>query len=81
MLAGRPNAPDGRISFDSRRNRQANSAMSAASAAATSPGAWRPNAWSRIEPNAGPTTAPRLVTADSQPRLLVRCSGGVASAT
>jgi hypothetical protein len=33
------------------------------------------------EPNAGPATAPKLVTAESQPRLLVRCSGGETSAT
>ncbi len=30
---------------------------------------------------AGPTTAPRLVTAVSQPRALVRWSGSLASAT
>ncbi len=33
------------------------------------------------EPNAGPATAPRLVIAESQPRLLVRRSGGETSAT
>ena len=44
------------------------------------PGAWCPQ-WIRPEPIAGPTTAPRLVAAESQPRLFARSFGSLASAT
>src|SRR5215217_2928640 len=66
---------------DSARKRAAKPATRSASAAAPIPGAALPPTEIITDPNAGPATAPRLVTAESQPRLLVRCSGGEASAT
>ena len=68
-------------SRDSTRNHQANAATSAARPAAPSPTNSCPPSDTISEPNAGPATAPRLVIAESQPRLLVRCSGGDTSAT
>ena len=73
--------PDGPSWRDSPRKRAANPATASASAAAASPGAPFPPMLIITDPKAGPATAPRLVTAESQPRLLVRCSGGEASAT
>ena len=66
---------------DSTRKRAAKTATRSASAAAARPGAVRPPRLIIADPNAGPATAPRLVTAESQPRLLVRSSGAEASAT
>src|SRR3954453_8273139 len=67
--------------YDSTRKRAAKPATSSASAAAPIPGAALPPKLIIADPNAGPATAPRLVTAESQPRLLVRSSGDDASAT
>src|SRR5919202_4370529 len=66
---------------DSTRNCAANPATRSASAAAAIPGAALPPTLIITDPNAGPATAPRLVTAESQPRLLVRSSGDEESAT
>ena len=63
------------------QERAAKPATRSDSAAAASPGAVRPPTLIIAEPNAGPATAPRLVTAESQPRLFVRSSGDEASAT
>src|SRR6185312_385590 len=70
-----------RRSRDSLRNRAANPATRRARRAAAMPGALLPPALIIADPKAGPATAPRLVTAESQPRLLVRCSGVEVSAT
>src|SRR5215203_1545071 len=67
--------------YDSARKRAAKPATRSASTAAPIPGAALPPMLIITDPNAGPATAPRLVTAESQPRLLVRSSGGEASAT
>src|SRR5512145_1674927 len=66
---------------DSTKKRAAKPATRSASAAAASPGAALPPTLIITDPNAGPATAPKLVTAESQPRLLVRAPGGEASAT
>src|SRR6185503_20793622 len=63
---------------DSTRKRAAKPATRSASAAAARPGAALPPMLIITDPNAGPATAPKLVTAESQPRLLVRSSGGEA---
>src|SRR3954447_14468192 len=67
--------------YDSTRNRAEKPATRTASAAAPVPGAALPPRLIITDPNAGPATAPKLVTAESQPRLLVRSSGEDASAT
>src|SRR5215207_3612686 len=73
--------PDTRSWCDSTKKRAAKPATRSASAAAASPGAALPPTPIITDPNAGPATAPKLVTADSQPRLLVRSSGDEVSAT
>src|SRR5262245_3538707 len=72
---------DTRRSRDSRRKRQANPATRTQRTAEATPGALRPPSEMSSDPRAGPTTAPKLVTAESQPRDLVRSSGLLASAT
>src|SRR6185436_5612144 len=51
------------------------------SAAEAMPGARLPPRLVSRDPSAGPTTAPKLVTADNHPIALVRSFGSVASAT
>ena len=61
--------------------REANALMARQSSAAPRPGARRPHNSVRNDPNAGPTTTPRLVAALSQPRLLARSLSRIESAT
>src|SRR5262245_20548533 len=78
---GAGNDVDTRSSRDSRRNRHANAATRTHRMADAIPGAFRPPTEINTDPRAGPTTAPKLVTAVSQPRDLVRSWGRLASAT
>src|SRR6476469_7145065 len=76
VVDGAPWVPDNLTGRDSTRKRAPKAATSNASAPAASPGADLPPTLIMADPNAGPATAPRLVTAESQPRLLVRSAGG-----
>src|SRR5687768_12491268 len=67
-------------SCDSSRNIQAKPITVKHSTAAPSPGALRPPICTRMDPIAGPTTAPRLVAAESQPSVLARSFESLMSA-
>src|SRR2546427_9532697 len=72
---------DTRSSFDSARNAQAKTLANAHNAADARPGACGPHRLDSADPSAGPAMAPRLVTAESQPRLFTRSSALLESAT